>query len=94
VSADNDSGPVPGEAIIREYVLACGARDLPRVALARHALFSHVRDVELELAQAVRDPSPALRAARQLVKAASVWYAIAGVDVPMPPTPRTDPNAT
>jgi hypothetical protein len=77
---------------MREYAEACLARDLIRVAKARHELFAYLRDTELELAQAIRDPSPALRAARQLVAAAATWYAIAGIDVTLPEPPRTHPD--
>jgi len=83
---------VLGEAIIREYTLACQARDLIRVAHARHALFVHVREIEFELAKAMQDPRPALQAARQLAAAAAVWYAIAGIDVKAAPPPRTAPE--
>jgi hypothetical protein len=88
------SDQLPGEAIIREYVLACHARDLIRVAAARHALFSHVREIESELAKAMRDPRPALQAARQLAAAAAVWYALAGIEVKAAPPPRTAPEDT
>jgi hypothetical protein len=86
------SDQLQGEAIIREYTLACQARDLIRVAHARHALFVHVREIEFALAQAMQDPRPALQAARQLAAAAAVWYAVAGVDVKVAPPPRTAPE--
>lgn len=83
------SAPVPGEALIREYVLACRAHDLGRVARARYALFEHLAQLEIELAEGIRDPQPAMIAARQLLVAVATWYEIAGIKVrpPTPPSP-------
>lgn len=92
ISGRDAQRELPGEGLIREYTEACLARDLTRVAVARHALFRHVAQLELELAQAIRDPRPALQAARQLVAAAATWYAVAGIEVTLPQPPRTDPE--
>lgn len=86
------SEPSKGEELVREYTLACLARDLTRAAKARRALFRYLADTELELAEAIRDPRPALHAASQLISAAATWYAIAGIEVNLPamqPEPET-----
>ena len=81
------------ERLVREYAAACKARDLYRVAEARRALFSELRETEIALTLAITDPKPALQAARQLAAAAATWYAIAGIPNPPVTPPPVDPEA-